>query len=156
MGDANLRLKALISGASDSAMLSPPAITIAAEKGLNPIMDLGAAKVPWVFAGIAARKSYLDKNQDTLKTFLMATLEGVRFALDNREWAVKALSGLLKTSDQKLLNAAYDDYIKFTERNFAVPADAAENVIKTMNDVSPLKQTDLKYFIDDRIAREVQ
>src|SRR5262249_26444052 len=47
IGGSSQRFAALIAGRIDVAPLIEPAITLAKERGFNPIIDLAAAKTPW-------------------------------------------------------------------------------------------------------------
>jgi hypothetical protein len=49
---ARKRFAALTAGRIDAVPLLEPAITMAKEKGFNPILDLAAQKTPWIFDSV--------------------------------------------------------------------------------------------------------
>src|SRR5262249_62520 len=52
IGGSAQRFAALTAGRIDAVPLLEPAITMAKEKGFNPILDLAAANTPWMFDSV--------------------------------------------------------------------------------------------------------
>src|SRR5256885_15925222 len=72
IGGSSQRFGALIAGRIDVAPLIEPAITLAKERGFNPLIDLAAAKTPWIFDSLVLRSSHLQRNRATLTRFVKA------------------------------------------------------------------------------------
>ena len=70
IGGSSQRFGALIAGRIDVAPLIEPGITMAKEKGFNPLVDLAAAKTPWIFDSVVVTSSYLKGQRDTLTRFV--------------------------------------------------------------------------------------
>src|SRR5262245_3482669 len=88
-GPAANRLLALSSGALDATLLAPPETGEAARMGLPTLghmTELKAAFFP--MNAIATRRSFLDKNRDTIKRFLQAYSEGIHQFMTNKEKAM--------------------------------------------------------------------
>src|SRR5688572_15405919 len=85
-GPAANRLLALSSGALDATLLAPPETGEAARMGLPTLAhmtELKAAHFP--MNAIATRRSFLEKNRDTIKRFLQAYAEGIHQFMTNKD-----------------------------------------------------------------------
>ena len=56
IGGSSQRFAALVAGRIDVAPLIEPAITQAKERGFNPLIDLAAAKTPWIFDSVVVTR----------------------------------------------------------------------------------------------------
>src|SRR5262249_60376598 len=66
IGGSSQRFGALVAGRIDVAPLIEPAISLAKERGFNPLFDLAAANTPWLFDSVVVNNNYLSPNPDTL------------------------------------------------------------------------------------------
>jgi NitT/TauT family transport system substrate-binding protein len=87
IGGSSQRFAALIAGRIDVAPLIEPAITLAKERGFNPIVDLAAAKTPWIFDSVVVTNGYLKGNRATLTRFVKAYVAGAYLALADETYA---------------------------------------------------------------------
>ena len=74
IGGSSQRFGALSAGRIDAAPLLEPGITMAREKGFNPLLDLAAAKTPWIFDSVVVTNSYLKSQRDTSRVLCAVTL----------------------------------------------------------------------------------
>ena len=56
IGGSSQRFAALVAGRIDVAPLIEPAISQAVERGLSPLIDLAAAKTPWIFDSVVVQQ----------------------------------------------------------------------------------------------------
>src|SRR5262245_60116342 len=120
---------ALIAGRIDVAPLIEPAITLAKERGFNPIIDLAAAKTPWIFDSVVVTNSYLKGNRATLTRFVKAYLAGAYLALADENKAKEVIAQKFKTNDAKVIAATYADFKRLMPRDAAPSLDGAKNVL---------------------------
>src|SRR5262249_53836139 len=125
IGGSSQRFAALIAGRIDVAPLIEPAITLAKERGFNPIIDLAAAKTPWIFDSVVVTSSYLKSNRATLTRFVKAYVAGAYLALADENKAKEVIAQKFKTNDAKVIAATYADFRRLMPRDAALsPAGA--------------------------------
>src|SRR5882757_8178794 len=122
IGGSSQRFAALVAGRIDVAPLIEPAISLAKERGLNPIIDLAAAKTPWVFDSVVVSSSYLKQNRETLTRFVKAYAAGAYLALADEKKAKEVIAQKFKTRDPKVIEATYADFKRL------MPRDAAPSI----------------------------
>ncbi len=129
IGGSSQRFGALIAGRIDVAPLIEPATTLAKERGFNPIIDLAAAKTPWIFDSVVVSNSYLKANRATLTRFVKAYVAGAYLALADEAKAKEVIAQKFKTSDPKVIAATYDDFKRLMPRDAAPSREGADNVL---------------------------
>jgi NitT/TauT family transport system substrate-binding protein len=129
IGGSSQRFASLSAGRIDAAPLLEPGITMAKEKGFNPLVDLAAAKTPWVFDSVVVTNSYLKGQRDTLTRFVRGYIAGAYLALSDEKKAKEVIAQKFKTSDQKVIDATYNDFKRMMPRDAAPSPEGAMNVI---------------------------
>jgi NitT/TauT family transport system substrate-binding protein len=129
IGGSSQRFAALTAGRIDAVPLLEPAITMAKEKGFNPILDLAAQNTPWIFDSVVVTKEYMQKNADTLTRFVRAYLAGARLILADPAKGKEEIGKRFKTQDPKVIDATYEDFERLMPRDGAPSVDGAKNVI---------------------------
>jgi len=129
VGGTGLRLAALTAGRLDAAPLLEPTITAAREKGFNPLLDLAAAKTPWIFDGLVVQNAYLKEHRDTLLRVLKAYAASVYLALANEQKAKEVIAQKFKTNVPKVIDATYEDFKKLMPPYLEPSMAGASNVI---------------------------
>jgi ABC-type nitrate/sulfonate/bicarbonate transport system substrate-binding protein len=119
-GGSPQRLAAIKSGAIAAAAMNEPAATQAQEQGHYPLVDLFAAKTPWLFTGLSVDKRWLDANRAVLGRFMAATLEGAYLARD------------YKIADPKILDIVYADFKAQMPLTALPTKEASENVLSLL------------------------
>jgi NitT/TauT family transport system substrate-binding protein len=110
------RLAALASGATDASPLPPPQSFLAPRMGMNMLIDL--ADIPaFPQTSIAVRRSFLEKNRDTVRRFIQAYSEGIHVFTTNREKAMATFRKWLRQQDPKILDETYNYY----QKKFSLP-----------------------------------
>jgi hypothetical protein len=110
-------------------MLAEPFTSLARDEGVHVLVDIAAEQIPWVFTGIAARRSAAGTNRDALKRFMRATIEGNYLAFTDEKRAKATLAKGLNVNDPKLLDISYNDYKRNTPLNAEITAKATENTL---------------------------
>jgi NitT/TauT family transport system substrate-binding protein len=129
IGGSSQRFGALVAGRIDVAPLIEPAITLAKERGFNPIIDLAAAKTPWIFDSVVVTSGYLKQKRDTLARFVKAYIAGAYLALADETKAKEVIAQKFKTNDAKVIAATYADFKRLMPLDAAPTIDGARNVL---------------------------
>lgn len=128
-GGSPQRLAAIKSGAITAAAMNEPASTLASEQGLYPLVDLFAAKTPWLFTGLSVDKRYLDGNRAVLVRFVRATLEGAYRGLSDEKWAKDILARDYKISNPRIADIVFADFKAQLPLTALPTREASENVL---------------------------
>jgi NitT/TauT family transport system substrate-binding protein len=129
IGGSSQRFAALLAGRIDVAPLIEPAITRAKERGYHPLVDLAAARTPWIFDAVVVTRGYLEKNRDTLTRFVRAYVAGAYLALSDEAKAKEVIAQKFKTNDAKVIEATYADFKRLMPRDAAPSIEGANNVL---------------------------
>jgi NitT/TauT family transport system substrate-binding protein len=129
IGGSAQRFAALSAGRIDVVPLLEPAITMAKEKGFNPILDLAAEKTPWIFDSVVVTRAYMQQHGDTLTRFVRAYVAGAYLALSDDKKAKDEIAKRFKTQDPKVIDATYADFKRLMPRDAAPSVEGARNVM---------------------------
>lgn len=157
LGGTSQRLAALMSGQVKAVPLIEPSVTTARDRGYHPLVDLAAARVPWIFDAIVVRHSYLEGHRDVFTRFLKAYIEGAYLALGNPERGKAEIGKWFDTSDSKVIDATYADFQRLMVRDAAPSRDGARNVIEQLAAVgTEIGSTNPDDYLDTRIVDELK
>jgi NitT/TauT family transport system substrate-binding protein len=123
------RLDAVRNGEVSATVLGEPYRTQAFAMGLNPIVDLFADKVPWLYSGLVVDKAYLQNNRDTVIRFLKGTVEGNYLAVCNEARAKPILAKELGLTNPKTIETSYANFKAQTPLDAEVTRLGAKNII---------------------------
>jgi ABC-type nitrate/sulfonate/bicarbonate transport system substrate-binding protein len=132
IGGSSQRFGALVAGRIDVAPLIEPGVSLAKERGFNPIIDLAAAKTPWIFDSVVVSRGYLEKNRATLTRFVKAYVAGAYLALSDEKQATALIAQKFKTNDPKVIAATYADFKRLMPLDAAPTNDGAKNVLEQL------------------------
>lgn len=124
-GGGGQRLAALRAGTVTASALNEPYRTQAFEAGLPVFVDLVPDQTPWVFSGLVADAAYIRGNRDALLRFLRATIEGNYLAMSDPGRGKETLAKVLKLTDRKVIDLAYDDFRQQSPPNAEISRDGA-------------------------------
>ena len=123
------RIAAVQSGEIKATAVNEPVASIARERGLNPLVDLVAEHIPWLFSGVVVKKDLLDAKRDVLKRFVLATIEGNYIALTDEKRAKEVLAKAAGITDPKVLDISYNDFKQQSPADLEPVRAGADNVI---------------------------
>jgi NitT/TauT family transport system substrate-binding protein len=132
IGGSSQRFAALVAGRIDVAPLIEPGIALAKERGFDPIVDLAAAKTPWIFDSVVVTSSYLKQNREPLTRFVKAYIAGAYLALADEKKANEVIAQKFKTNDAKVIAATYQDFKRLMPLDAAPSVEGAKNVIEQL------------------------
>jgi ABC-type nitrate/sulfonate/bicarbonate transport system substrate-binding protein len=114
------------------APLIEPGITLAKERGFSPLIDLAAAKTPWIFDSVVVTNGYLKQDRDTQTRFVKAYVAGAYLALADEKKAKEVIAQKFKTNDQKVIAATYADFKRLMPLDAAPSIEGANNVLEQL------------------------
>ncbi|HEY2135572.1 MAG TPA: ABC transporter substrate-binding protein [Xanthobacteraceae bacterium] len=157
IGGTTQRFGAMVAGRVDAAPLLEPAVSAAREKGFPVVVDLAAQKTPWIFDAVVVTQSYLKEHPDNIRRFLMAYIEGAERAFGDEKWAKEVIGKRFKTSDPKIIDATYADYVKMTARDLAPSVEGARSVLAQLKAINlPVGSDNVADYLDLRFIDELK
>jgi len=154
---------ALMSGAVAAAMVPPPQSLMLREKGFRELVGVKQFRewnIPVVENGIAARRSFIDKNPDVAKRFIRAAFEGIRTIYQNKELTLKILGKYTKTTDDKILDESYRFSVDALSKEGFMPPEAFTVLVEQMVgqksiDEASAKKIPITAYFDNRFVNEL-
>jgi NitT/TauT family transport system substrate-binding protein len=137
-----------------ATMLGEPTRSEAFAAGLNPIVDLYAEHIPWLFSGLTVDRAYLNGHRDLLARFLKATIEGNYLAISEERRAKAVLAKELKLSDPKIIDLSYANFKAETPLNAEIDRTGAENILSAVAPRNASNNVD--DYVDTGISAELR
>jgi NitT/TauT family transport system substrate-binding protein len=148
-------ISAMVAGKVHAAAISPPATMQARRVKLRDLMDLSNLDVEYHVNGVVTTRRYLKTNEDTVRRFLRAYIEGAVRGMKDKAFAIKTMGRYFRTEDRDLLEETYEMSIK---TGFTVPPYPAgiASLLHDMEKTSPkAKGAKPEDFTDPRLVREL-
>jgi ABC-type nitrate/sulfonate/bicarbonate transport system substrate-binding protein len=105
VGGPPARLSAMKAGAIDGTVLTPALALVARKQGSNVLLDFAARGIEYQLSALIARDEFLRDRPDTVKSFLKAFVEGIRYYKSHKEEAIKKTMELAKVADPEIAAA---------------------------------------------------
>ena len=117
-------------GNADGLIVTPPQSEVARSKGFPVIIDYFEQGFRVIGPGTGLARSFVQKNPNTLKVFLMGYLDGVKRAIDDPAFAMKINSQYTKITDTKLLEESHQEGVKVWNKDMTVDPAAIKVVLE--------------------------
>ena len=154
----------LMSGAVAAAMVPPPQSLILKEKGYRELVSVKQFRewnIPVVENGVAARRSFVDKNPGVAKRFIRSAFEGIKTIHENKELAIKTLAKYTKINDEKILEESYRYSVDALSKEGSMPPEAFSALVEQLVsqksiDEAASKKLPLTAYFDNRFVSELE
>lgn len=157
MGGQPQIVAALIAGAVQAGVLSSPANYNATKAGFQMLVDFKNVGLDYPTVSLVSTRSYIKKDPQTVRRFLMAYSEGTERLYRDKEFAMKVIGKYTKTNDREALEAAYAFAITFIERPPHLPYKAVETILAQIAEKEPkAKNFKAEDFIDSTFYNELE
>jgi ABC-type nitrate/sulfonate/bicarbonate transport system substrate-binding protein len=154
-GGTEARVHALQQGLADAAIISPPNGLIAQKLGFKELVNLMDMKIPFGYAGIAAKESWIRQNRDTLRNFFKAYLEALAILRRDSEYALAIISKFSRLNDREILMESYRTSIpQMSERPY-VKREIIEKALK-VSKKEAARRAEPEKFYDNSVIRELE
>ncbi|HEX2930610.1 MAG TPA: ABC transporter substrate-binding protein [Candidatus Binatia bacterium] len=156
-GGSAARLTAMEARGMDATVISYDHALIAAQKGMTILGDLAEIVPEFPDRLIVTRRSFLDKERDTIKRFLQALSESIYQVGTQREKLLSVIARHLKV-DRKVAEETYDLY----HNVFSLPPRVGRKGIRGVADVvlqqmgRPKDEVNLSRLIDESLIDELE
>jgi ABC-type nitrate/sulfonate/bicarbonate transport system substrate-binding protein len=149
-------LIALLTGKVQAAALSVPATMRAKKANMRELLDMAKLEATIHQNGVVTTRKYLKTNEDTVRRFLRAYIEGAVLAKKDKAFATRVMAKYLSTHDRELLDDAYERVTLHLEIPPYPSVEGVGVLLKTLEKTQPkaagAKPED---FIDSRLIREI-
>jgi len=155
---------ALMSGAVAAAMVPPPQSLMLRDKGFRELVGVKQFRewnIPVVENGVAARRSFIDKNPNVAKRFVRAAFEGIRTIYVDKEQTLKVLAKYTKVNDDKILDESYRFSVEALSKEGFMPPEAFTALLEQMIglksiDEAASKKLPITAYFDNRFVNELE
>jgi len=156
-GGEKARLEALVSGKCDALVITPPEALNAKSQGCTFIVDFADYGLNYALGGLAARRDYVDANQDIIRRIVKAYVEGMHRYRTDRDFTVKIQQEYSGIKDRTIAEETYD----MTQPGMPpipkpVPAALKKALDIMSRELPAAKNADPARFIEDRFIREIE
>jgi len=151
------RIEALVTGKYDAMVITPPEALDAKRRGCSFIVDFVDYGLNYALGGLAARRDYVEANQDIIRRIVKACVEGMHRYRNDRDFTVTVQQEYSGIEDRTIAEETYD----MTQPGMPSVPRPVPSALKTVLDLMgrqlPVaKNADPGRFIDDRFIRELE
>jgi NitT/TauT family transport system substrate-binding protein len=127
IGTSDVRIRALLSGAVDAAVLTLPGNLLAKDSGFYELASF-ESEVGALTGGVATNEAFLTKSRDAATRFLRATLKGLKVFNNDREGAARIMAKYMNIPLDSALRT-YDTSIPVFVSDGMIPDDFQDKVL---------------------------
>ncbi len=148
---------ALLTGKVQAAALSVPATMRAKKSNMRELLDMATLESVIHQNGVVTTRKYLKTNEDTVRRFLRAYIEGAVLAKKDKAFATKVMAKYLGTNEREVLDDAYERVTLHLEIPPYPTVEGVGVLLKSMEKTQP-KAASAKPedFLDGRLVREIE
>ena len=147
-------IAAIVAGKIHAAAVSPPATLQAKKLKLKELLNLSKLDVEYHVNGLVTTRRFIKSNEDTVRRFLRAYIEGAARALKDKPFAMRTMAKYFRTDDRELLEETYELVI----RDFNMPpypAGIAALIQGLENQFPKARSAKPEEFTDSHLVREL-
>jgi len=100
-------LQSLLTKNADAGMVLPPLTLIARQKGLRELVDLTAARVPYVQTSVATTRRLIQRDPTLAENFLKAIIEAIAYQKQDPKGTKEIMGKYFKNLTDDLLDETY-------------------------------------------------
>jgi len=151
-------LSAMAAGKITAAALTPPGTLQARKLKFKLLFDLTKMDAEYHINGVVTTRKFLRSNEDIVRRFLRAYVEGAARGQKDKNFALKVIGKYFRTDDREILEESYETTIK---SNFAIPPypsiAGVATLIQELEKQNPkAKGAKPEEFADGRLIRELE
>jgi sulfonate transport system substrate-binding protein len=158
LGNQTILAQAVESGNIDATLLDPFLSRGPKSKGLQVLVDLYRAKIPFMTGTVAVSGNYLREQPEVVEAVLKALIEAQAFvaAPANRSAVLQTMSRHMKLTSPALLEDGYQDLQVGVEKKPYAQVDGLRNIQRMMATLNPkVKNIRVEDLIDNRFIRKL-
>jgi len=150
-------LAALLAGALDAVVLSPPSNFRAMKAGMHELADVGQLGIIFPNTPLSTTRSFIKSNRETALRFLRGFTQGWLRLRTDKEFSMKVLSKYTKVADPETLAQLHQTYgVRYSgDRIPYVRAEGVDEILKRTPG-KEAKEAKAGEFIDNSLLRELE
>lgn len=148
-------ISAMVAGKVQAAAVTPPATLQARKAKLKDLVDLSKLDVEYHVNGVVTTRRFLKSNEDTVRRFLRAYIEGAVRGMKDKAFAMKRMGKYFRTDDHEVLEETYEMVIKNGFNVPPYPAGIANLLLEIEKNVPKAKTAKPEEFTDSRLVKEL-
>jgi NitT/TauT family transport system substrate-binding protein len=157
MGGQPQIVSAMVGGSVQGGVLSSPANYRAGKSGFQLLVDFKQVGLDYPTVSLVSTRSYIKKDPQTVRRFLMAYSEGTERLYRDKEFTMKVIGKYTKTEDREALDSAYGFATTFIERPPHLPYKAVETILAQIGEKEPkARSARPEDFIDPTFYNELE
>jgi NitT/TauT family transport system substrate-binding protein len=157
MGGQPQIVAAMAGGSVQAGVLSSPSNYRAGKAGFQMLVDFRNVGLDYPTVSLVTTRSYIKKDSQTVRRFLMAYGEGTERLYRDKEFTMKVIGKYTKTEDREALDSAYAFATTFIERPPHLPYKAVETILAQIGEKDPKARTAKpEDFIDPSFYNELE
>ena len=158
MGGVTDVYNALRAGTLDAAVINAELAILGRREGYRELADISKMGINFPTSSIITTRSYIKRNENTVRKFVRAFVEGVHFGKTQRAATINVMKKYLRSSDAAMFDELYEMYILRNIPRIPRPSpESLKTVMDQMVETDP-RVADLKpeQFIDARFFQELE
>lgn len=158
-GDSMARIVALSTKAIDATALSHPDINEALRVGMHALAEMSEMKeASFPMSVMVARRSFVEKNRDTVKRFQQAYAEGVLQFMTSKEKGLAVLSKRLRLKNPKDIEETYQYFAKRFSFPTRISTPGLRNALEITQQRNPGAKVDMSVnkYVDEGTVDELE
>jgi len=149
------RIMALLSGSVSATLVAPPGLFNATSQGVKVLADLADLDIKYPVNCIVSAKSYVDRNRDAVKKFLLAFIEGLHIYARDKDFSIKVSEKYTKLNDRDVLSKSHDYFVKNTALVPLTDSEAVQNAVKNAVLIEKKSNRRFEDFYDNSMIQEL-
>jgi ABC-type nitrate/sulfonate/bicarbonate transport system substrate-binding protein len=157
-GDSAARIVAMSARAIDGTMLSYPDINEALRLGMHEFAKMSDVKgSSFPMNVVVARRSYVEKNRDTVKRFQQAYAEGVYQFMNSKDKGLAVLGKWLRYKNPRITEETYNYFAKSFAFPTRVSSEGLRNTLEIIAQRNPALKVDMNInrYLDESTIDEL-
>jgi NitT/TauT family transport system substrate-binding protein len=152
------QLTALRTKALDAAVLNAELTIVARKEGFTELTNLAKVGLNFPTSSIVTTRSFIKRNENTVRKFIRAYVEGIHYGKTQRAFGVQVLKKYLRNEDTAFVNDLYDLYILQNIPQIPRPSPEALQTVLDQMAESDSRVASLRpeQFIDARFFQELE
>ncbi len=157
VGTSQDTVRAMQAKMLDAGVLSGTSSLIARKAGFRELGDLADLGLNYPTSSIGTTKSYLQKNEEIVKAFMLAYIEAIHDFKRNKEAALAVLKKYTRNDDREVLEDAYSN-VANKYLPLPIPTiDGIRTILTELSSTLPAAKTaDPEQFVSYKIMREIE
>jgi ABC-type nitrate/sulfonate/bicarbonate transport system substrate-binding protein len=134
-------LAAVLSGAVQGAILTPPITLKARQLGLQQLVDTKTLDIPSQGSVVGSTRGFVRERPDLVDRYLTAVIQGIHRLVTDREFGMTVIGRYTQTDDRDVLADAYDYYRDGYQRDLMPTLEGLQEQMDELAEAKPQART---------------